>query len=273
MALKNIEEFDIFHFHFGTSLTLDHADLPVLKEFEKKVVMNHWGSDVRMYSKAKKLSKYVKVKVVDENSIKNKLEFLSQYIENCIVPDYELYEYVKEYYNNVHVIPVCIDLNNYNFFGVENNKKRKPLIVHAPTSPEIKGTMYILKAIEELKLKYDFEFKLVQGLSHEEAKRIYADADLIIDQILIGQYGLFAVETMAMGKPVIAYISDFMKQKHSNDLPIISANPDNIKDKIEMVIKDKEMRIELGSKGRNYVEKHHDMNRVSKKLLEVYKTI
>ena len=33
---------------------------------------------------------------------------------------------------------------------------------------------------------------------------MYAQADLVVDQVLIGWYGALAVETMAMGKPVIA---------------------------------------------------------------------
>ncbi|WP_066892504.1 transferase [Clostridium nigeriense] len=267
---KLISENDVFHFYFGTSMTLDYSDLPLLKELGKKVIMQYVGSDVRMYSKAIKLNKYAVAKDRNEDNIKRKLEFISRYVPNCLV-DYELAEYVKDYHSNIHYIRAAIDLSKYKCVKEVSNKKFK--IVHAPTAPEIKGTRYILKAIEELKEKYDFDFELVQGMSHEQATKIYEKADLIIDQILIGSYGLFAVESMAMGKPVICWISDFMKEKYPKELPIISANPDNIKEKIEYAIKNKDMLKGIGLEGRKYVEKYHDMNIIAKDMMEIYKEL
>jgi len=270
LASKIIGENDIFHFHFGTTLTLDYSDLKLLKELNKKVIMQYWGSDVRMYSKAAKMNPYVRVKDINEENIKRRLEVISNYIPSCIV-DYELAEYVREYHSNVNYTTVAIDLKKYNFIKETHNKKL--LIVHAPTSPEIKGTTYILKAIEELKEKYDFDFKLVQGMVHEEATKIYEQADLIIDQILIGSHGVFAVEAMAMGKPVICWISDFMKEKYPKELPIISANPNNIKEKIEYAIKNKDMLKDIGIKSRLYAEKYHDMNPICQNMLAIYNNL
>ena len=270
MASELIPENNVFHLFFGTSLTLDHSDLPLLKELGKKVVMQYWGSDVRMYSRAVKLNRYVKVKNMDEEQIKRHLEFISYYVSDCLV-DYELAEYVKDFHTNIHYIKPAIDLSEYKL--VEPTKNHKPLIVHAPTSPEFKGTPYILSAIEELKQSYDFDFKLVQGVSHEEAVKIYAKADLIIDQILTGSYGLFCIEAMAMGKPVICYISDFMKEKYPKDLPVISANPDNIKETIKNFLTNRDSAEDLRNKGRSYVEKYHDMNLICSELYNIYKNL
>lgn len=268
LILKIINENDIFHFHFGTSLMPDNSDLPMLKNMNKKVFMHHWGSDVRIYSIAKGFNKYIKVKTLDEESIKRKLSVLSKYIDDCIVADYELYEYVKDYYRKIHFLPQVIDLNEYAIESEKNNNEL--LIVHAPTSPEIKGTVYILEAIENLKSKYKFNFKLVQNMPHESAKKIYNQADIIIDQVLLGTYGLFAIETMAMGKPVVTWISDHMKDKYPKELPIISANPDSLYEAIEILIKDAEMRKEIGSKSREYAENYHDVKKVCLKLVQLY---
>lgn len=268
LAVQLINENNIFHFHFGTSLTIDYSDLAVLKSLNKKVFMHHWGSDVRLLSKAVKYNPYVKVKTLDENKIIQNLTFLSNYIDDCIVSDYELYEYVKDFYKHVHLIKQAVDVEQYKM----NIKPKinKLCIVHAPTSPEIKGTRYVMKAIEELKDTYDFEFKLVHGISHVEAKKIYEEADIIIDQLLIGSYGLLAIEAMAMGKTVICWISENMTHRYSKELPIISANPDTLKDKLEYVIKNKDMLEEIGNKGRKFVEKNHASNVVVKELLKLY---
>lgn len=269
LAIKLINENNVFHFHFGTSLALDYSDLNILKKLDKKIFMQHWGSEVRLYSVASKYNPYVKVKVTDENEIINRLEFLGKCIDNCIVSDYELYEYVKDYYKNVYFIKQAIDIQKYDIKRKE--KKKELCIVHAPTSPEIKGTDSVLKVIEELKSKYSFNFILVQGMSHSEAKKIYEEADIIIDQLRIGSYGLLAIEAMAMGKAVICYISDPMKDKYPKDLPIISANPDNLKDKLEYLISNKDMIPEIGKNGRLFIEKYHDSNLIAKDLLKLYK--
>lgn len=270
IASKLIAEKDIFHFHFGTSLTLDHSDLPLLEELGKKVIMQYWGSDVRLYSVAKKMNKYVKVKNYNEDLIKRKVEFLSKYIKHCFV-DQELGEYVKNYHSDIHYVKQAIDLEKYKY--IEKTDNNRLLIVHAPTSPEIKGTRYIIEAINNLKLKYDFDFELVQGLAHEEAVKVYRKADLIIDQILGGSYGLFSIESMALGKPVICWITDFMKEKYPKELPIISANPDNIEKKIEHLLKNRDCLPYIGIESRKYVEKHHNSKKVSNQILNIYNRI
>lgn len=272
LASKIIDDVDVFHYHFGTSLVLDGSDLPVLKELNKKVVMHHWGSDVRMYSQAVKLNPFVKVKSLNEDAIKGNLERLAKYIDTCIVSDYELYEYVKGYYSNLIMIPQVIDLSHFNQVD-ETNSNKRITIVHAPTSPEVKGTVHILEAIELLQSNYDFDFKLIQGMAFEEVKKAYAQADIIIDQILIGSYGLCSIENMALGKPVICYISEFMKEKYPKELPIISANPTNIKDTIEFLLNNRECLDEIGNKSREYAKKYHDINKFKKKFIDLYQVV
>lgn len=258
---------DIFHFHFGTSLCLDNMDLPVLKKYNKKIFMQHWGSDVRRRSISFKYNPYTRVKFDDENIIVEKLEKLSQYIDNCIVNDYEMYLSVKDFYKNIYYLPQAINLDNYK---VSSEKFEKFTIVHAPTNKEVKGSLYILQAIERLKKEYDFDFITVENMPHNEAKKIYAKADLIIDQILLGAYGLFAIESMALGKPVITYICDEFKKLYPDDLPIISANPHNIYNVIKHLLDNKECLNELGNKSRRYIEKVHDVNNVVERLIEIY---
>ena len=53
-----------------------------------------------------------------------------------------------------------------------------------------------------------FDLELIENLPNAEATRRYRDADLVVDQLLAGWYGGFAVEAMALGKPVIAYLRE-----------------------------------------------------------------
>ena len=271
MAEKLIPEYDIFHFHFGTTLAYDYSDLEMIKQAGKKMVMQYWGSEIRMHSRAKKINPYAPEKAIDEKVIIRNVKFIASHISHCIVADHELFEYVKDYFENVHLVRTMIDLDRYQ--PVERPEGKKFLIVHAPTAPIFKGTPYVVKAINSLQSQFDFEFKLIQKMPHEEAKTWYRKADLVIDELRGGTYGLLSVECMAMGKPVITWICDYMRDRLPDDLPIISANIDTVRDKILFALNNRDMLEEIGMVGRKYVEKHHDMNVVVKKLVDVYRKL
>lgn len=63
---------------------------------------------------------------------------------------------------------------------------------------------------------------------------------------------------MAYGKPVVGYIKPSLVGRYPADLPIISANPDNLADVLESLLQSGTLRYEAGRRGRLYVEKHHD---------------
>jgi glycosyltransferase involved in cell wall biosynthesis len=262
--------FDIFHFHYGKTLMEDNSDLSLLNSLNKKIYMHHWGTDVRRLSIAKRLNPHAKTKDLNELEIAKRLEFLGKQIDDCIVADKELYEYVKGFYKNIHIVRQAINLNHYQPDPSFIMKRERPVIVHAPTSQDFKGTGKILETIKKLDIKYNFEFILVENMSHEEAKKIYQNADIIIDQLHGAGHGLFALEAMAMEKPVICHVSEFMKEFYPKELPIITSNVNSLEEDIIQLIKDPDLRKEIGQFGREYVEKYHDKNIIASQLLDLY---
>ena len=124
-----------------------------------------------------------------------------------------------------------IDLERWSPNGSDFSVNRVPVVVHAPSHQGVKGTRFIVEAVKKLREKgVQFEFVLVEGLSNTEARKEYARADLLVDQLLAGWYGGLAVEFMALGKPVICYIREsdlkFIPEQMKADLPIIDASPD-----------------------------------------------
>ena len=74
---------------------------------------------------------------------------------------------------------------------------------------------------------------------------------------------------MAMRKPVICYI-DPAYRKYRPDLPIVSADPLTIETELERFILSKELRMNTGEKGVEYVKTYHDVEVVVDELLELY---
>lgn len=286
MVRQEIEEFirqsangyDIFHYHDMPEgiYTPTYEELKILKDKGKSLVIQHHGSEVRRLSLARRFNNpYVQVKNYwkNEQIIIQRLKQWGQIFNHAIISDHELYTYIENYYKYVHIIRQPIDLNSIlPAYPMKNNLE--PLIVHAPTNQQVKGTQYILNAVNLLKKEgHKFNFMLLQNVSHELAKTFFKKADIIIDQLCIGAYGTFSIEGMAFGKPVICYIRKDLIKKYPEGLPIVNANPANIYLQIKRLITNHEYRHHLGKDGRKYVEKHHNSIKIARELHELYKRI
>lgn len=271
------QDYDVFHFHYGETFFPDRSDLPILKKMGKKVVIQHRGSDVRILSVARSFNNpYVRIKEGRsrrKSVIVNKLKDLSSYIDHVIVADHELYPYVKNYYKHVHIIRQAVNIKKL-IPEYPSPLQDKPLIIHAPTNTNVKGTDYVLKAIKRMEKKgLSFNFKLIEKMKHEEALKLYRTADIIIDQLLIGSFGIFSLEAMALGKPVVCYIREGMTEKYPGKLPIINANPETLYDTLKYLVKHPEKRYKAGYRGRRYVEEYHDSLMIAKQLAALYKSL
>ena len=112
---------------------------------------------------------------------------------------------------------------------------RPPMVVHAPTHRGSKGTVHVVHAVDRSAEEgVEFDFVLIEGMSHSHAQEIFSLTDLVVDQILGGWYGGVAVEAMAQGKPVVARVSKsdlrFLPRGMRDEMPVISADPETITD-------------------------------------------
>ncbi len=77
----------------------------------------------------------------------------------------------------------------------------------------------------------DADLVLVEGLHHDEAFERYREADIVVDQLNAGWYGLFAIECMALGKPVVTFLHDEAVERTERELgtrvPIVRATKDD----------------------------------------------
>src|SRR5262249_8941689 len=75
-----------------------------------------------------------------------------------------------------------------------------------------------------------------------------------------------ALEAMALGKPVIVYVSDLSVVIASDECPIINANPDTIQDVLRQVLEDLDGLAEIGRRSRAYVENHYSVRALAWRL-------
>lgn len=274
LFFTSLFKYSIFHFHSGRSILPFCIDVPIFKLFRKMVFIELHGSEVRWkfnrnpkdpnsFASLYGLPNYSKITLM-------KFKFLMRFADIIILHDKELFDHLPASINNkVRYIPLRIDLDRFKPIYPDPNKKRIT-IVHAPSKRSLKGTEFVIKAVENLQKSFDIEFILVENMDNDSAISVYQSADIIIDQLLIGSYGVFACEAMALGKPVITYISEYMKKVFPKNLPIVSANYLNIEEVLSELIIDGELRKKLGIQGRTYVENFHDYRKIGQVLTTLY---
>jgi len=144
------------------------------------------------------------------------------------------------------------------------------VILHAPSSRRRKGTEHVIAAVEAL----DADLEIVEGLHHDEAFERFRNADIVVDQLNAGWYGLFAIECMALGKPVVTYLHEAAVRRTEEafglPVPIVSATADTLGERLRPLVADAAERRRLGAASRAYVERVHDQERLTDRLLDVY---
>jgi len=287
--IKNSYSHDIFVFNFATSFfsafiplkyarTLSYIDLPLLKAMGKKIVFFANGSDLRSYkllieemenAELYSHAKYMKNDLIDvlstkggdESMQKIKAKKLEKYADHIFTRP-NMAQFLARPY---HLFWVPIDLSSIEY---RVNQSDEPLIIHAPSSRPVKGTKYVLPTIKKLERDgYKFMFMLCETMRNDEFRKKLAEAEIVIDQLLLPGHGLLGIEAMASGNAVLGSAVPGYNG-FSDELPIITTTPDNIYDNLKIVLEDPELRVELAKRGRRYVEKYHDYKKVTIDFLE-----
>ncbi|MCP9485819.1 MAG: glycosyltransferase family 4 protein [Gaiellaceae bacterium MAG52_C11] len=235
---------DVFHFVFGLTLVPQSLQFPILRAARKKSVMHYLGSDIR----GKSPSQLAYGRKADAQ----------------IVGSYDAIRWVPE----AEVIPPGIDLAR--IAPAPPSNRARPLIVHAPSHRGRKGTEHVIAACEGL----DADLALVEGLHHHEALERYRAADIVVDQLNAGWYGLFAVEAMALGKPVVTFLHDDAvrrtEEAYATRVPIVNATKETLREQLRELVGSADERRRIGATSRAYVERVHDLERGTDRLLDLY---
>jgi glycosyltransferase involved in cell wall biosynthesis len=235
---------DVFHFYFGLTLIPKSLQFPLLRAIRKRSVMHFLGSDIRGKPPAE-------------------LDWANR-AGAKIVGSYDAIRWVPD----AHVVPPGIDLAEYTPAPPADNPR--PVVLHAPSSRRRKGTEHVIAACEQLPV----ELEIVEGLHHDEARRLYERADIVVDQLNAGWYGLFAIEAMALAKPVVTFLHDEAVERTEQALgtkvPIVSATAETLTERLRPLVEDAAERQRIGAASRAYVEQVHDVDRIADRLLSIY---
>jgi len=292
--LECIRKYDVFHFYSGWSLFPGlsngvpffprYKDLPILKRLGKKIVFYHAGCrDSKLRSKfSKNIPSLCEVcKTGMTGGCNDQLTTAQCLMErkhgHRIVTGFpDMSDFDRE---SVYV-PAAVDLDLWS--PSENREKTSSQVLRVlqvtgniETRGDIKGVQYTMEAVKRLKDEgHQIDLTFVDNVPVRSMPSIIEKADIVVDNLLFGWYGLTAIEAMALRKPVIAFLRQPWLKFHSERFsrpPIIQSRPDELHSVMKQAIMNGDLE-EIGLEGRRYVEKVHNPLKIGQMLIDLYRS-
>ena len=232
---NRLKEYDIWHYHYPYGSLKVNLE----KRNQGKVYIKHYHGD----------------------DLRGKFD-----AEFCLVSTPDLLQYAPN--AQWFPTPVCID----NKISIsENLPKAKLRLAHYPYYRMYEHEDLYSEILDSLQNTGDYEIVRILGLTHEETLRMISTCDIVVGKIIpnIGWFGRFELEGMALGKPVITYVSDELYDKYRP--PVLRTNSKNFKRDLLSLLDDIHLQHKLANEGIQYVKDYHSIKTILGILDKVYK--
>ncbi|WP_366182796.1 glycosyltransferase [Flavobacterium ovatum] len=188
---------------------------------------------------------------------------------------YEYYKSYEPYYKNKLAyipLPINTSLLDYKQKGNDGEKPKFFIGIQKDRS-EYKGTDILYKVLLKIHEKYPDELfiNMVESIPLSQYVKIMSESDVLLDQIYSYTPGMNGLIAMAQGLVLVGGGEPEMYElinEHEN-FPIINVYPseEDIFDKLEDLIINKNDIPNLSSNSHDFVQKHHDYVKVAQQYL------
>ncbi len=262
---------DTFHFHFGQSFhpRLRLLDARALRASGRRVVVEFHGSEVRLPSiEAARSPFYVRIEGEDDAGADRLMARWAAITGgHAIACDLGVATFLERHFEHVHHAGLRVEVARYPALAPDADGTRPLVVAHAPSDLKAKGTAFVRAAAERLP---GIEYIELRGANNDEVIAGLGRADVIVDQLCLGSYGVVALEAMSVAKPVVCYLAPYRRVATPEGCPIIQADPTTITEVLASWVGRRAELHELGLASRAYAERNHDVAVVARRLLDIY---
>lgn len=202
-----------FMYISGNGYLMKHLDgrayeFSKLKKHECEVICFFTGSDIRSFTRLDAFGKARNMDVITtyqpishkgidntfrENIRKMLGESADKYASAIFNPSTDQMAYIER---ECHPFLYFADESKIRYLP-EKFKQEKKVVLHAPSSPIIKGTPIVRAVIKQLQEEgYDFEYVELMGVSNKEVMAALAKAHIVLNQFYALVPSVFGVEAM-----------------------------------------------------------------------------
>jgi len=157
-------------------------------------------------------------------------------------------------------IPVVVDPSRWERESPVFERPR-PLVLHAPTNPWIKGSELIEPVLTRLHDAGVIEYRRVMGIPADEMPELYRSADIVLEQFRIGTYSVTAVEALAAGCIVVAHlfpdVREHVESTTGLEVPVVEATVDDLDELIRAICSDRDRYRKHSRLGPEFVRAVH----------------
>jgi Glycosyl transferases group 1 len=142
-----------------------------------------------------------------------------------------------------------------------------------------KSTHIYFPLIEQLKREgHNVELLFFTDVPNRDLRYYQAQADIVVSMLSYGFFGATEREAMMLGKPVVCYLRPaWLEQMRAelpdyvDELPVVSATKETVRDVLVDLIEDRDKRERLGEAGRRFAAKWHSADAAARRFDSIYR--
>jgi glycosyltransferase involved in cell wall biosynthesis len=260
---------DVLHYQYGSTWAKT-ADAYWARLLRRTLICTFHGDDCRLHSVARERFP-ARARVVDpstEPRARRRLRLLGPALDAALVADRELATYVAPFVRRVYVTP--LPLHDDPAADEPPRAAEPPIVLHAASDPLVKGTEIVVSAAAEAARREPFELLVLAGRSHADVARALRSATVVVDQLNSVTSGVFALEAMRVGVPVLGEYDPAALAPYQAELPVVRVDASTLADELAALLASAERRAELSARGGDYVARTHDPRTVGATVLAIY---
>lgn len=148
-------------------------------------------------------------------------------------------------------------------------QREVPVVLHLPSSPRLKGTTTIDAVGQRLADEGLIEYRSLRDVPAASIAELIRDADVVVDHIVIGNYGVLACQAMAAGRLTIGHIHERVRRRVGRPVPVLEATPETLDAVLRSALADPTTIADLAASGPEFVRNLHD-GRMSARVLATF---
>ncbi|MCB2413614.1 hypothetical protein LGT39_12245 [Demequina sp. TTPB684] len=161
--------------------------------------------------------------------------------------------------------PVVVDSARWRAAATHERSDGPLVVAHAPSHKWLKGTEHVEPVLRRLAGEGVIEYRQIVGIPHSSMPDFYARADVVLDQFVLGIYGVAACEAMAAGRLVMSHVDDFtrtqVRERTGVELPVHEVTIESLESELRRAAAEPEAFYALRSAGPDFVDRVHDGRR------------
>ena len=247
-------------------------DIEAMLEKGINVSLLFHGSDIRLPSRHAKREHWSPFTPGDEltERLEAQARRHAELVESLKLPVFVSTVDLLDDVPNAQWLPVAIDPAPWQQAARPLFGHAKPVVAHVPSNAKLKGTAEIDSVLTALHDSGQIEYRRITGVPHSGMPAVIGDADIVVDQLRIGLYGVAAAEALAAGRIVVSYVGDGVRDRvrslAGREVPIVEADPDTLGDVVTGLIADRDAAAERAVAGPGFVAELHDGRRSAQAL-------